>query len=58
MQKTRLIPPHAWVGGKRKLSKDIISLMPSHSLYVEVFGGGLSVLYAKDAPTSIKDEKR
>ncbi len=43
----RLPPAFGWVGGKTKLSKDIVQLMPAHSLYIEVFGGALSVLYAK-----------
>lgn len=47
---TTLKAPFGWVGGKSKLAKQIISLMPKHSMYVEVFGGGLSVLYAKDRP--------
>jgi len=37
------------VGGKSKLAKDIVSLIPNdHKTYVEVFGGALSVLYAKE----------
>ncbi|WP_069637172.1 DNA adenine methylase [Campylobacter pinnipediorum] len=36
-----------WVGGKSKLAKDIIALMPKHDKYVEVFGGALSVFYQK-----------
>ncbi|AQW85500.1 adenine-specific DNA methyltransferase [Campylobacter pinnipediorum subsp. caledonicus] len=37
-----------WVGGKSKLAKDIIALMPKHDKYVEVFGGALSVFYQKE----------
>lgn len=48
---TKITPPLkspiGRVGGKSKLSKDIISLFPKHKHYVEVFGGGLSVLFAK-----------
>lgn len=44
---TTLKAPFAWVGGKSRLAKDIVSLMPPHRCYVEVFGGALSVLYAK-----------
>lgn len=47
LQATTLKAPFAWVGGKSKLAKEIIALMPEHKRYVEVFGGGLSVLYAK-----------
>lgn len=49
MQSTTLKAPFAWVGGKSQLSKDIVALIPNeHSTYIEVFGGGLSVFYAKE----------
>lgn len=44
---TTLKAPFGWVGGKSKLAKSIVELMPEHKRYIEVFGGGLSVLYAK-----------
>jgi len=50
-KKTRLSimkPPFGWVGGKTRLAKKIIKLIPPHELYVEVFGGALAVLYAKE----------
>ena len=48
---TTLKPPHGWIGGKSKLAKQIVGLMPdNHNLYVEVFGGALNVLYAKEIP--------
>jgi DNA adenine methylase len=48
---TTLKPPHAWVGGKSRLAKQIVGLIdPNHNLYVEVFGGALNVLYAKELP--------
>jgi DNA adenine methylase len=34
-------------GGKRYLADEIVSLMPPHEVYVEVFGGGAAVLFAK-----------
>lgn len=40
--------PFAWVGGKSRLAKDIITLMPDHKTYAEVFGGALSVFYQKE----------
>ncbi|MGE4517324.1 MAG: DNA adenine methylase, partial [Arcobacteraceae bacterium] len=48
MQSTKLKAPFGWVGGKSKLAKDIVALIPEHKMYVEVFGGALSVLYAKE----------
>lgn len=48
-------PPHGWVGGKSKLAKQIVGLIPDeHNLYVEVFGGALNVLYAKELPERAK----
>ncbi len=44
---TTLKAPFGWVGGKSQLAKHIVELMPKHRRYIEVFGGGLSVLYAK-----------
>lgn len=40
--------PISWVGGKFKLANDIISLIPEHKRYVEVFGGAGWVLFKKD----------
>lgn len=37
----------SWVGGKRLLRKEIIQLIPDHSLYCEVFGGAGWVLFGK-----------
>ena len=45
---TTLKSPIGRVGGKSKLSKDIIGLFPTHKHYVEVFSWGLSVLFAKN----------
>ena len=36
-----------WYGGKQKLARQIISMMPSHEHYVEVFMGGGSVFFQK-----------
>ena len=49
MKTTKGKAPFGWVGGKSKLAKEIIDLIPKdHVKYVEVFGGALSVLYAKE----------
>ena len=38
-----------WVGGKSLLAKKIVSMFPDNfDRYIEVFGGGGSVLFAKD----------
>lgn len=36
-----------YLGGKQKLASRLISMMPEHTSYVEVFGGGASVLLNK-----------
>ena len=40
-------PPLTYFGGKQKLSKLIISLIPEHALYCEPFFGGGAVYFAK-----------
>jgi DNA adenine methylase len=39
--------PIRWVGGKSRLRKQIVALLPSHTCYVELFAGGAWVLFAK-----------
>lgn len=39
--------PIKWVGGKRNLRKKLISIMPEHMQYTEVFGGAAWVLLDK-----------
>ena len=49
MKKAQLRPPFAWVVGKQKLAVDIIKMLPiQEHTYIEVFGGALSVFYAKE----------
>lgn len=40
--------PIKWVGGKKNLRKEIVSLMPKHMQYVEVFCGAIWVLLEKE----------
>jgi DNA adenine methylase len=39
--------PFAWPGGKRALKKTLLSLIPEHEIYVEVFAGSAKLLFAK-----------
>ncbi len=36
-----------WMGGKSKLARRIVSVMPDHTCYVEVFCGAANILFAK-----------
>lgn len=45
--------PIKWVGGKSRLRKTIIKMMPAHECYVEVFGGAGWVLFAKE-PSAVE----
>ena len=40
-------PLVSWAGGKRRLLKHLLPLVPSHTCYAEVFGGGGAMLFAK-----------
>lgn len=44
---TKKKSPLAWLGGKSKLAAQIISRMPAHTAYVEVFSGAAWVLFNK-----------
>ena len=48
-----------WIGGKSLLAKKIVSMFPDDfDRYIEVFGGGGSVLFAKDkhAPLEVYND--
>ncbi len=40
--------PFRWVGGKSRLRKYIIDLLPQHTCYLELFGGAAWVLFGKE----------
>jgi len=44
--------PIKWMGGKKQLRKTIIEMFPSHTCYVEVFGGAGWVLFGKEPSIS------
>ncbi len=39
--------PFKWVGGKSRLRKQIVAMLPAHTCYVELFAGAAWVLFAK-----------
>lgn len=39
--------PLVWLGGKGMFTNTLLPLLPAHSRYIEVFGGGASLLFAK-----------
>lgn len=44
-----------WIGGKRLLSKKIVSLLPEKiDRFIDVFGGGGSVLFSKDKHANLE----
>jgi DNA adenine methylase len=41
-------PVIPWIGGKRRLAKHILPLLPPHECYVEPFAGGAAILFLKE----------
>ena len=49
--------PIKWFGGKGGFVQNILPLVPKHKIYVEVFGGGASLLFAKTpAPVEVYND--
>lgn len=42
-----------WIGGKRRLAKQILPLLPEHGCYVEAFCGAAAIFFAK-APAKVE----
>jgi DNA adenine methylase len=40
--------PLSYIGGKTRLAKQIIAMLPAHKTYVEAFSGGAQVLFHKE----------
>ena len=44
MKRSTARSPFPWFGGKQQMADHILALVPDHNVYVEVCGGGASVL--------------
>jgi DNA adenine methylase len=49
--------PVSYIGSKRKLVRHLLGMIPKHRCYVEPFGGGASLLFAKEqAPMEVYND--
>jgi DNA adenine methylase len=48
-----MVGPLPYIGGKNRLAKKIISMLPEHTTYVEAFAGGAQVLFHKQ-PSNVE----
>jgi DNA adenine methylase len=42
-----MIGPLSYIGGKRRIAKQLVALIPNHTTYVEAFAGGAQVFFHK-----------
>lgn len=43
-----------WLGGKRRLARQLLPLFPEHSCYVELFCGGAALFFMREEPAKVE----